>query len=292
MKKFDGLKIAKQIAKRHGGRCLSVKYINMHEKIYWECADKHRWYSSLDHIRGQGTWCPYCAGKYITIEDCKKIAIKHNGRCLSNKYINSYTKMKWECKFKHTWSAILNNIKQGKWCPKCCHTKKLDGLKIAQEIAKQHGGKCLSKKYINILGKLYWECAIKHRWYARLSDARHKNSWCPECSLLVAAKKSNDSYTLYHWKTGEELVCKASYEKAVVEYLNLNKINFRWQSKTFKISNIRTYRPDMYLFSTKQWIEIKGYFWPNAKKKWDWFHKEHPNSELWDKKKLKEIGIL
>ncbi|KKM14938.1 hypothetical protein LCGC14_1701060, partial [marine sediment metagenome] len=26
--------------------------------------------------------------------------------------------------------------------------------------------------------------------------------------------------------------------------------------------------------------------------KWEWFHKEHPNSELWDKKKLKEMKII
>jgi len=27
-------------------------------------------------------------------------------------------------------------------------------------------------------------------------------------------------------------------------------------------------------------------------KKWLWFHKQHPNSELWDKEKLIELGIL
>jgi len=42
----------------------------------------------------------------------------------------------------------------------------------------------------------------------------------------------------------------------------------------------------------KKWIEIKGYFRKDAKKKWNWFHKEYPNSELWDKNKLKEMGLL
>ena len=30
----------------------------------------------------------------------------------------------------------------------------------------------------------------------------------------------------------------------------------------------------------------------DAREKWDWFHKEYPNSELWNKKKLQNMGIL
>lgn len=113
---------------------------------------------------------------------------------------------------------------------------------------------------------------------------------------IEIAKKSalaqSTSYILYHWKTGEELICQASWEKLVVEYLNKNKINFRWQSKIFSMPNGKTYRPDLYLFSNKKWIEIKGYFRKDAKEKWEWFNKNHTNSELWGKIKLKEMGIL
>jgi hypothetical protein len=117
----------------------------------------------------------------------------------------------------------------------------------------------------------------------------------PSKDITIAmkmAKGQNNSYTLKHWKTGEKIVCVASYEKRVVEYLNKNKINFRWQSRIFKMPNGKTYRPDLYIFSTKKWIEIKGYFRKDAKKKWDWFHKEKPNSELWNKAKLKEMRII
>ena len=56
--------------------------------------------------------------------------------------------------------------------------------------------------------------------------------------------------------------------------------------------NGKTYRPDLYLPDSDVWIEIKGYFRKDAKIKWDWFHKEHPNSELWNEEKLKEMKIL
>jgi hypothetical protein len=106
------------------------------------------------------------------------------------------------------------------------------------------------------------------------------------------AKSQHNSFLLYHWKTGQELVCVCSYEKVVVEYLNNNTINFRWQPRTFIMPDGRTYRPDLYLFAHKLWVEIKGYFRDDAEEKWNWFNLNHPNSELWNEIKLKELKIL
>jgi len=70
------------------------------------------------------------------------------------------------------------------------------------------------------------------------------------------------------------------------------KIDYNWQPQIFTMPNGKTYRPDLYLPDSDVWIEIKGYFRKDAKIKWDWFHKEHPNSELWNEEKLKEMKIL
>lgn len=109
---------------------------------------------------------------------------------------------------------------------------------------------------------------------------------------LKAAKSSNISFILKHWRTNEEIVCVGSYEKKVVEYLNNHNVDYFWQPKTFKIKNGKTFRPDLYLIAKDMWIEIKGYFRKDALEKWNWFHQEHPNSELWDYNKLKELKIL
>jgi len=300
MCEFDGLKIAKQIAKERGGRCLSKKYVNNHTKMLWECKVKHRWCAILNNIKNSNMWCPECAGnkKLDGLKIARQIAKERGGRCLSKKYINIETKMEWECAIKHRWWAILVSIKNNNsWCP-YCSGRIIYGLEIAQQIARDRGGKCLSKGYINNSIKMEWECAIKHKWLASLKHIKDQGHWCPECGFLNGARKANNSIILKHWNTNEELVCQASYEKAVVEYLNANKINFRWQPKTFttlllkKNGEHRTYRPDLYLFSTKKWIEIKGYMREKNKTKWDWFHKEHPNSELWNKEKLEKMGIL
>ena len=91
--------------------------------------------------------------------------------------------MLWECERKHTWSAILNMIKdRGTWCPECYGKKKLNGLKVAREIAGSYGGKCLSTEYVNIITKMLWECKERHRWKTSLNHVRNSNSWCPYCA--------------------------------------------------------------------------------------------------------------
>lgn len=108
-----------------------------------------------------------------------------------------------------------------------------------------------------------------------------------------AAKARNKATIKYHWKTKEELVCVASYEAKVVNYLNKLKINYEWHPKTFSLSTGRKYTPDLYLVDQDLWIEIKGYFLDLSFEKWTEFHtKIQTNSELWDTQKLKQMNIL
>lgn len=93
-----------------------------------------------------------------------------------------------------------------------------------------------------------------------------------------------------HWRTNVELICTGSYEIFVVDYLNKNKIDFCWQSKNFQMPDGRTYRPDMFLVNENKWIEIKGYFWKDAREKWEWFNSVFTNSEIWDLDYLEKIG--
>jgi hypothetical protein len=108
---------------------------------------------------------------------------------------------------------------------------------------------------------------------------------------LKAAKSSSNSQIKFHWKTGEELTCMASFEAFVVDYFNINKIEFEWQSRVFEMPDGRTYRPDLYLIKENTWIEIKGWMRKDAQEKWDWFRKEYPNSDLWNERKLKSMGF-
>lgn len=55
--------------------------------------------------------------KYLT--KYKQIALKHNGLCLSDNYINSNFKLKFRCKDNHEWEAFPFNILKGHWCKIC-----------------------------------------------------------------------------------------------------------------------------------------------------------------------------
>lgn len=120
-------------------------------------------------------------------------------------------------------------------------------------------------------------------------------SQCPEIALKIL-KAHKNSCILKHWKTGEDVMCQAGWERAVVNYFNANKINFRWQCRTFNVivdGKRRTYRPDFYLYSTKKWIEIKGYRRELAMKKFIYFrNKIKQNAEIWDYNKLKSMNII
>jgi hypothetical protein len=49
----------------------------------------------------------------------QEIATKKGGKCISDEYVNSSTKLRWECGRGHIWDAAPSDIKRGKWCPEC-----------------------------------------------------------------------------------------------------------------------------------------------------------------------------
>jgi hypothetical protein len=174
-----------QIAKARGGKCLSKEYIDCRTKLKWRCKEGHEWEAIPISIK-VGTWCPYCAKKTkLTIEELQRIAEERGGKCLSKKYINNYTKLKWRCKEGHKWEAISTSIKYAKtWCPVCAKKILEDKLKLTieemQQIAKARGGKCLSKEYIDCRTKLKWRCKEGHEWETT-PDSIKRGTWCPYC---------------------------------------------------------------------------------------------------------------
>jgi hypothetical protein len=96
----------------------------------------------------------------------RKLAREKEGKCLSTKYINSSTKLKWS--EGHSWEASPASVKYGSWC-KICGYKKVASKKRAtiddmKNIAHERGGKCLSDTYINSRNKLHWICSDGHVW--------------------------------------------------------------------------------------------------------------------------------
>ena len=107
------------IAIEKNGKCLSEEYINNATKLKWQCEAGHVWESAYCNISG-GHWCPSCSNnKKHTIEKMHELAHEKNGKCLSKKYINNSTKLKWQCDKNHIWEQTAGKIIAGRWCSIC-----------------------------------------------------------------------------------------------------------------------------------------------------------------------------
>jgi hypothetical protein len=86
---------------------------------------------------------------------------------------------------------------------------------------------------------------------------------------------------------------RSSYEIAYAKYLDKNNIKWLYEYKTFDLG-YTTYTPDFYLPETDTYVEIKGWWRPDAKKKFRLFKKLYSKVkiEILTKNKLKLLYIL
>lgn len=111
----------KIVASNHHGKCLSSDYKNIRQKLLWEYKKGHKWYTSACSILYSDSWCPYCAGnRKLSLIELQRLANQKGGRCLATYYLNSKTKLLWQCKNGHQWYATSFSIKtRESWCPVC-----------------------------------------------------------------------------------------------------------------------------------------------------------------------------
>ena len=133
-----------KLAHKKNGMCLSTKYVNGSTKLLWECENGHEWMAVPESIVA-GTWCPICANRNIpsTICEMHEIAHERDGECVSEKYVNAHSKLKWKCENGHEWNATPSNIKNGKWCPLCISS---GGEKFLRNLFIKNGVKFESQK--------------------------------------------------------------------------------------------------------------------------------------------------
>lgn len=226
----------RRMAKANDGKCLSSRYISTSNKLQWECKYGHKWRTMPKQII-KGRWCPECGGsKKLSLQDFSKIAQQNGGKCLSRKYHNINTKLKWQCQLGHIWEATPNKIKQGRWCPKCGIIKMADAqrgsINDAIKLAKMKGGKCLSTEYKTARTKLKWQCSKGHIWEAPMSAIKNSGTWCPMCSGNIRLNLS------YINKIALDRGGKCLSKRYINNRIKLNwkcHLNHTWRSSTTSI---------------------------------------------------------
>lgn len=124
------------------------------------------------------------------------IAMSRRGQCLSTRYVDVETPLSWKCEAGHVWMAAPRTVRSGSWCPLCAHNQKLK-FEEMQDLARERGGRCLSRIYVNSHSALLWECKRGHKWKAmpcNVKDRKWKRgTWSPACFNLRRKFRSRDS---------------------------------------------------------------------------------------------------
>jgi hypothetical protein len=117
--KDSALQKLQKLAAGRGGVLLSKRYKNARSYLRWRCAKGHEWKAVSDAVK-RGSWCPACAGSFpLSIGQMRKAAHAFGGCCLSKKYINVDTHLRWRCSEGHEWDAKPYHVLTGHWCPTC-----------------------------------------------------------------------------------------------------------------------------------------------------------------------------
>ena len=135
----DKIETFKKVAEDHGGECLSDSYTNGKSILKFRCKEGHIFETEARNLK-RGCWCPECGAKNAreknlgSFDEIKKIAEEKGGKCLSDTYINCYTKLKFQCKRGHIWEVAPRSVKAGSWC-RACHfiEHKLDYIRRSKE---------------------------------------------------------------------------------------------------------------------------------------------------------------
>ncbi|SAL17087.1 hypothetical protein AWB69_00907 [Caballeronia udeis] len=86
-----------EIAESRGGQRLSEVYVDQRRPLRWRCASGHEWESSANSV--QDHRYPYCMHERLRtgIGRMHEIAATHGGRCLSESYAGTNTRLEWQC---------------------------------------------------------------------------------------------------------------------------------------------------------------------------------------------------
>lgn len=86
------------IAKKRGGKCLSLIYQGPQVSLHFECANGHTSFMRPFNVLNN-SWCNQCSGRMrLNIATMHAYAEERGGKCVSSTYVNNKTPLEWCCK--------------------------------------------------------------------------------------------------------------------------------------------------------------------------------------------------
>lgn len=195
------LRYLRQIARRHGGRCLAEEYTRGSDPVGFECKRGHRFEAKPARIF-RGNWCPVCrvantiprkwvprtavpmpdrTDLHTCLAALHAVAQERGGRCVSDELRDLDDPFEFVCAREHRWFArpalVLRN---GSWCARCASFNPKAEATL-RELVARHGGELIGPTYLGWAVPIEFACSAGHHWSARPSSIR-QGSWCPTCA--------------------------------------------------------------------------------------------------------------
>jgi hypothetical protein len=179
------------LAHAHGGECLTTRYQTVAQLFAFRCELGHEWATRANTIFA-GSWCPHCNARRQSaakkhpegLVRLQEKAKSRGGECTSGEYLGTAASYSFRCGQGHTWQTTGNKLMRGAWCRTCYDHSRQLGLPLAQAMAHERGGHCLSERYQDVNVRMHWRCHLGHEWQAPLSNVK-KGHWCRRCADLA-----------------------------------------------------------------------------------------------------------
>lgn len=168
-------------------------------KIWWVCAQGHRWQASIKSRALDNQGCPYCSGNLVIVgvNDLETLNpdLAQEWNNLRNELSpnqvkpHSMKKVWWLCRRSHQWQATIGSRTNGTGCPYCSNVRVLEGFNdlatAFPEIASTWDTTKNSAKPSEIMpgshSKYWWVCKQQHSWEAS-PNKRIQGRNCPTCA--------------------------------------------------------------------------------------------------------------
>lgn len=170
------------------------------KKVWWICNKKHAWIARIDH-RNNGSGCPYCSGRIVTITENDLQTVnptlalewnydKNNGLTPFDVLPSSNKKVWWKCSNGHEWQATIARRNQGNGCPYCSGRYRVKGendlFTTNPTLANEWNYEKNSElRPIDVSPKshkkVWWKCSKGHEWQATIRN-RNNGTGCPYCA--------------------------------------------------------------------------------------------------------------
>lgn len=217
--------------------------------------------------------CKYCANKERALLHAKENGIKHKQRLESGELIHSR-------KGKNLSEETKQKLRE--------HNT---GITLEQKVGKERADKLKKEASKRFTG-------VNNPFYGKKHTSESIKKMTIKSQENVRRGEDSNFYGKKYWPNRKlfnynETLFRSNWEVKTAQYFDQNNIEWLYESKVFELSNT-TYTPDFYLPQENKWVEVKGYWYDDAKEKFELFKKSYPqiNIEVWEQQKLKELKII